>query len=65
MQNRKVIYVNGFASYPDPPYDKKTRESGEWRTNPQMVCDGGNGYFGVGYDPQTKKFEGLAFNGVA
>jgi hypothetical protein len=30
-----------------------------------MVCDGGNGFFGVEYDPKTKVFTGLAFNGVA
>ena len=65
LQNRDVIYVNGFASYPDDASDKKERDSGRWRTEAQMVCDGGNGYFGVEYDPQTKKFEGLAFNGVA
>ena len=60
-QNRHLIYVNGFGSYSHDPYDR----SGKWRTEAQVVCDGGNNFFGVEYDPQTKAFEGLGFNGVA
>jgi hypothetical protein len=59
VQERRLIYVNGFLS------GKQDRESEGWRTNPVVVCDGGNGFFGVEYDPQTKSFQSLAFNGVA
>jgi len=57
VQERKLIYVNGFLS--------GYRELEGWRTNPVVVCDGGNSFFGVEYDPQTKSFQSLAFNGVA
>jgi len=57
VQERKLIYVNGFLS--------GNRELEGWRTNPVVVCDGGNSFFGVEYDPQTKSFQSLAFNGVA
>jgi hypothetical protein len=30
-----------------------------------MVCDGGNAFFGVEYDPKTKAFTHLVFNGTA
>ena len=65
LKNRNLIYVNGFASYPDNAYDRKDRETGKWRTEALVVCDGGNSFFGAVYDPQTRKFEGLGFNGVA
>jgi hypothetical protein len=59
VKERKVIYVNGFLS------GKENREFKAWRTNPIIVCDGGEGFFGVEYDPQTKTFQSLAFNGIA
>ena len=65
VNNHSVIYVNGFASFPDDHPDKRLRETDDWKTAPRLVCDGANGYFGVEYDPRTKTFEGLAFNGVA
>jgi hypothetical protein len=40
-------------------------KSGAWRTRVTMICDGGNAFFGVVYDPKMKSFTGLAFNGVA
>jgi hypothetical protein len=63
VKERKIIYVNGFVN--GFLSGKKDRESQTWRTNPILVCDGGNGFFGVEYDPQTKSFQSLAFNGVA
>jgi len=59
VKERKIIYVNGFLS------GKEDRGSAIWRTNPVVVCDGGNSFFGVEYDPQTKTFQSLGFNGVA
>ena len=58
VKGRKIIYVNGFAG-------GDGAGPGTWRTDPVKVCDGGNGFFGVEYDPEKKSFEGLAFNGVA
>jgi hypothetical protein len=61
---RKVIYVNGF------PGDQTFRGDGlerrtDWRTKPVLVCDGYIGYFGVEYDPETRDFAHLVFNGIA
>lgn len=61
QKDRRIIYVNGFWLHPSDPAVK----SGAWRMRATMVCDGGNGFFGVEYDPKTKVFTGLAFNGVA
>jgi hypothetical protein len=57
----RTIYVNGFRRNPDQAAEKLQRD--QLRTGPVIVCDGGNGAFGVEYDPRTHGFEGLAFNG--
>ena len=36
----------------------------DYQNKPYIVCDGGSSYWGVLYDPGTKKFLELAFNGV-
>jgi len=37
----------------------------EQRTEPVLVCDGGDAVWGALYDPATKIFRDLAFNGRA
>lgn len=61
QKDRRIIYVNGFWLHPSDPAVK----SGVWRTRANMVCDGGNAFFGVEYDPMTKGFTHLVFNGTA
>lgn len=61
QKDRRIIYVNGFWLHPSDPAVK----SGAWRARANIVCDGGNAFFGVEYDPKMKTFTGLAFNGVA
>jgi hypothetical protein len=62
VSGRKYIYVNAFAStmliLPPgmPPI--------EWKTRPFIACDGGSGFWGVLYDPLTRRFSELAFNGI-
>jgi hypothetical protein len=51
---RRLIYINAFRD-PAPP---------DWRTAPVVVCDGGDGYWGVLYDPALRTFSQLAFNGI-
>jgi hypothetical protein len=55
---RKMIYVNAF------PLHEKLLGLCNWRKEPYLVCDGGESYWGVVFDPETKKFLSLAFNGV-
>jgi hypothetical protein len=52
---RRLIYVNGFSA--QPPLE-------HWKTEPVIMCDGGEGAWGVLYDPAKRTFSGLAFNGV-
>ena len=39
------------------------RDSDFWRGVATMVCDGGEYYFGVEYDPETHRFRNFSFNG--
>jgi hypothetical protein len=48
----KLIYINAFAGH-----------SEGWKEVAVTICDGGNAW-GVLYNPNTKKFYGLAMNGV-
>src|SRR2546428_6255704 len=54
-----VIYVNAFAARLRQLFDPDDR----WRTEPVMACDGGEAFWGAIYDPATKTFSSLAFNG--
>ena len=40
-----------------------SRDSDYWRGVPTVVCDGGEYYFGVEYDPETHRFRNFSFNG--
>jgi hypothetical protein len=59
--NRKVIYINAFASGLLDVTGRKNR----WRSEPMLACDGGSAFWGAIYDPETKTFSDLAFNGEA
>jgi len=41
------------------------RSSEWWRDISAKVCDGGEAYFGVEYDPAARTFDAIAFNGHA
>lgn len=53
-----LIYINLGTPWDDerPPTPNPRRA--------QLVCDGGKGYFGLVYDPRTRRFSQLAFNGT-
>ena len=53
---RKLVYVNGVG---------RRGADGSWRTSAFSVCDGGSEFWGVLYDPETRTFSDLAFNGSA
>jgi len=59
--NRKLIYINAFAVPLIDITDRKDR----WRREPMLTCDGGSAFWGAVYDPRTKEFSELAFNGEA
>lgn len=60
IHGRKYVYINAFIPFP------AVRAVNHDRTTvPVMACDGGDGFWGALYDPQSREFSQLAFNGVA
>ena len=54
VEGRRLIYINGY------------RSNGPVKAQPLVgVCDGGDDYWGVLYDPEKRRFFDLAFNGFA
>jgi len=60
---RRLIYVNAFARNTFEHWPEADRP--DWRREPQTVCDGGESFWGVLYDPERRTFSHLAFNGSA
>jgi hypothetical protein len=57
---KKLIYLNALlAEAPDPHDDT------DWRSVAVMVCDGGDAFWGVEFDPTDNAFHNLGFNGEA
>ena len=61
VKGRKVIYINALSIR----YARRYAQDDRWRREPIIVCDGGAWFWGAIYDPETKEFSRLAFNGVA
>jgi hypothetical protein len=55
---RRLIYVNGFL---EPPTGAGAVD---WKQAPVIACDGGTSFWGVLYDPDSRTFSQLAFNGA-
>jgi len=56
------VYINAFHYH---PIYLHRRDQDRWRTEPVQVCDGGADFWGVLYDPETRQFTQLSFNGLA
>jgi uncharacterized protein (DUF779 family) len=56
------VYINAFRDH--PIYMHRSDED-RWRSEPVLVCDGGASFWGVLYDPETRQFTQLSFNGSA
>jgi hypothetical protein len=58
-RGKKLIYVNAFSGtiLVHPPF----RTS--WKREAMVVCDGGDVFWGVEFDPATRTFNHLEFNG--
>ena len=63
IKGRKYIYINAFNISELKTYKKDARNS-DHKKEPITVCDGGNAFWGVLFDIQTKEFSQLSFNGV-
>lgn len=54
---RRRLYLNAFPSF--------ARSCADRPETPCVVCDGGDDFWGVLYDPQRRAFDTLSFNGPA
>jgi hypothetical protein len=57
---RKLIYINAFARG-----NKDFEPTTAGAASRIVACDGGRSFWGAMYDPETKRFWNLAFNGDA
>src|SRR5205814_4321209 len=57
---RKLIYLNAFIKG-GLGANPKT----DWKTTAVIICDGGDGFWGVEFDPVENTFQHLETNGVA
>jgi hypothetical protein len=70
-KGRKLIYLNAFpTNVVDMLCHEDVKASqgdcrNHWRIEGIFVCDGGDDFWGVEYDPESKTFSGLDFNGSA
>lgn len=69
VHGRRIIYVNAFYysfidAYHESPSDLGAFKRGlDWHRTTVGVCDGGENFWGVEYDPATGIFSHFAFNG--
>jgi len=56
VNGKRLIYGNFYYSKLIEPSDNETLE-------PEVICDGGNDYFGIVFDPVERKFLDVQFNG--
>lgn len=62
IAGRRMIYLNAM---PAGVSDAESGHSGNARRDEvMMTCDGGDSFWGAVYDPQTRTFRELAFNGI-
>jgi hypothetical protein len=63
VNGRQIIYINAFGEFQvhrpflDEPVD--------WKKVAMKICDGGRVFWGLEYDPISKSFSNMAFNGNA
>lgn len=62
IAGRKYVYINAIP-FTMLTNDPRYREL--WPRQPMQFCDGGSAFWGALYDPETRQFSELAFNGTA
>lgn len=53
-KQRRFIYINAIDEY--------VQNNPDWRHTAMIICDGGNRFWGLEYDPATEKFSAMTFN---
>lgn len=62
INNRRYIYINAFIVESEDDFNNWYKN---WETNPIVMCDGGDGFWGTLFDLENKSFLQLSVNGVA
>lgn len=62
IRGKRYVYINAFQG---PVLHRATDNEDAMMHEPFVVCDGGDSAWGALYDPETRQFSELAFNGVA
>jgi len=62
IKGKKYIYINAFPATDIARYKQRNYDLS---LTAVVVCDGGTYYWGVLFDPETKQFSLLSFNGYA
>ena len=62
INGHDFVYINAFH---DHPIYLRRKDRDRWRSEPELVCDGGDSFWGALYDPETRQFSQLSFNGPA
>jgi hypothetical protein len=57
---KKLIYVNSFPG----SILTESNEQRDWRTKAIIICDGGEAFWGVEFDPADNTFHNIQFNGI-
>jgi hypothetical protein len=61
LHGKKLIYLNSFPKSILTDFPKPAA----WRAKAVVVCDGGDAFWGVMYDPADNTLHDLQSNGVA
>lgn len=61
IRGKKYVYINAIPV----EISIHSKDRGAWRRKPAIICDGGSAFWGALYDPETREFSELAFNGIA
>ena len=69
-RGKKIIYINAIGRNKPAAFSADenwilSESSERWKISAVIVCDGGEAYWGVIYNTETRKFSDLAVNGVA
>ena len=61
IRKQRYIYINAFAYSSDEWLEQFIPR---WQTEPLVVCDGGDGFWGAIFNPDNGKFSQLSINGI-
>jgi hypothetical protein len=64
IRGRRYIYINAFPLTELENWPPAAPAPPDWHTEPVIICDGGQHYWGALYDPAKHRFSDFSVNGV-